>query len=120
MVRNEFDLDAGLARRPSILVVDELAHSNLTGGEPRLRHAKRWQDIEELRDAGIDVWSTLNVQHLESLNDIVAGITGVRQQETIPDHIFDEADQIELIDLPPTSCWRGFARAKCICRKWSA
>jgi two-component system sensor histidine kinase KdpD len=101
MARREFDLDAALVRRPSILVVDELAHSNLTGGEPRLRHAKRWQDIEELRDAGIDVWTTLNVQHLESLNDIVAGITGVRQQETIPDHIFDEADQIELIDLPP-------------------
>jgi two-component system sensor histidine kinase KdpD len=101
MVRREFDLDAALARRPSIVVVDELAHSNLTGGEPKLRHAKRWQDIEELRDAGVDVWTTLNVQHLESLNDIVAGITGVRQQETIPDHIFDEADQIELIDLPP-------------------
>ena len=101
MVRREFDLDAALARHPSIVVVDELAHSNLTGGEPKLRHAKRWQDIEELRDAGVDVWTTLNVQHLESLNDVVAGITGVRQQETIPDHIFDEAEQIELIDLPP-------------------
>ena len=101
ITRREFDLDAALKRAPSTLLVDELAHSNIVDGEPRPRHAKRWQDIEELLDAGINVWTTLNVQHLESLNDVVAGITGVRQQETIPDRIFDEADEVELIDLPP-------------------
>ena len=101
IVRQEFDLDAGLKRRPAILVVDELAHSNLIEGDPPPRHAKRWQDIEELLGQGINVWTTVNVQHLESLNDLVAQITGVRQRETIPDRIFDEADEIELIDLPP-------------------
>ena len=101
IVRREFDLDAALHRAPAILLVDELAHSNLAEGEPLPRHAKRWQDVEELLDAGISVWTTLNVQHLESLNDVVAGITGVRQQETLPDRIFDEADEVELIDLPP-------------------
>lgn len=101
IVRREFDLDAGLKRRPAILLVDELAHSNLIEGDPPPRHAKRWQDIEELLQAGIDVWTTVNVQHLESLNDLVAQITGVRQRETIPDRIFDEADEVELIDLPP-------------------
>ncbi len=99
--RRELDLDAALARRPAILLVDELAHSNLTGGEPALRHAKRWQDVDELLDAGIDVWTTVNVQHLESLNDVIAQITGVRQRETLPDRVFDEADEVELIDLPP-------------------
>ncbi len=69
MTRREFDLDAALKRRPSTLLVDELAHSNIVDGEPRPRHAKRWQDIEELLDAGINVWTTLNIQHLESLND---------------------------------------------------
>lgn len=101
IVRQEFDLDAALRRHPAILLVDELAHSNLAGGDPPPRHPKRWQDIEELLDAGIDVWTTVNVQHLESLNDLVAQITGVRQRETLPDRIFDEADEIELIDLPP-------------------
>lgn len=101
ITRREFDLDAALKRRPSILLVDELAHSNLIEGDPPPRHAKRWQDIEELLEAGIDVWTTVNVQHLESLNDLVAQITGVRQRETIPDRIFDEADEVELIDLPP-------------------
>ena len=101
IVRQEFDLDAALERRPAILIVDELAHSNLSGGEPAPRHPKRWQDIEELLDAGIDVWTTVNVQHLESLNDLVAQITGVKQRETLPDRIFDEADEVELIDLPP-------------------
>jgi two-component system sensor histidine kinase KdpD len=101
ITRREFDLDAALRRKPTTLVVDELAHSNLSEGEPRPRHAKRWQDIEELLDAGINVWTTVNVQHLESLNDVVAGITSIRQQETIPDRIFDEADEVELIDLPP-------------------
>ena len=101
IVRQEFDLDAALKRRPAILLVDELAHSNLVGGEPAPRHPKRWQDVEELLDAGINVWTTVNVQHLESLNDLVAQITGVRQRETLPDRVFDEADDIELIDLPP-------------------
>jgi len=101
IVRNEFDLDAALRRRPSILLVDELAHSNLVGGQPAPRHPKRWQDVEELLDAGISVWTTVNVQHLESLNDLVAQITGVRQKETLPDRFFNEADDIELIDLPP-------------------
>ena len=100
-IRREFDLDAGLRRRPAILIVDELAHSNLIEGDPQPRHAKRWQDIEELLGQGINVWTTVNVQHLESLNDLIAQITGVRQRETIPDRIFDEADEVELIDLPP-------------------
>jgi two-component system, OmpR family, sensor histidine kinase KdpD len=101
IVRHELDLDAALARRPQILVVDELAHSNVAGGEPAPRHAKRWQDVEELLEAGIGVWTTVNVQHLESLNDLVAQITGVKQRETIPDRVFDEADEVELVDLPP-------------------
>jgi two-component system sensor histidine kinase KdpD len=101
IVRREFDLDAGLRRHPDILLVDELAHSNITGGEPPPRHPKRWQDIQELLDAGINVWTTVNVQHLESLNDLVFQITGVRQRETVPDRVFDEAADIELIDLPP-------------------
>ena len=101
IVRQEFDLDRALARRPGIVLVDELAHSNLVDGTPAPRHAKRWQDVEELLDGGIDVWTTVNVQHLESLKDVVAGITGIRQGETVPDRILDEADEIELIDLPP-------------------
>ncbi len=101
IVRQEFNLDAALARHPAILIVDELAHSNLLGGDPVPRHPKRWQDIEELLEAGIDVWTTVNVQHLESLNDVVAQITGARQRETLPDRIFDEAHEVELIDLPP-------------------
>jgi two-component system, OmpR family, sensor histidine kinase KdpD len=101
IVRQEFDLDAALARRPEILLVDELAHSNVVDGQPPPRHPKRWQDVEELRAAGISVWTTVNVQHLESLNDLVFQTTGIRQRETLPDHVFDEADDIELIDLPP-------------------
>jgi two-component system sensor histidine kinase KdpD len=101
IVRQEFDLDGALERRPAILIVDELAHSNLVGGTPAPRHPKRWQDIEELLDAGIDVWTTVNVQHLESLNDVVAQITGARQRETLPDAVFDRAHEVELIDLPP-------------------
>jgi two-component system sensor histidine kinase KdpD len=100
--RGVLDLDAARARGPALLLVDELAHSNGLARGRAPRHAKRWQDIEELRAAGIDVWTTLDVQHLESLNDVVAGITGVRQPETIPDRVFDEADEVELIDLPPT------------------
>jgi two-component system sensor histidine kinase KdpD len=101
IIRQEFDLDAALERAPEVLLVDELAHSNVLEGEPRPRHAKRWQDIEELLAAGIDVWTTLNVQHLESLNDVVAGITGVRQKDTVPDRIFDAAAEVRLIDLSP-------------------
>lgn len=93
----EFDLDAALARRPQILLLDELAHTNATGS----RHAKRWQDVEELREAGIEVWTTMNVQHLESLSEPVARITGVRVAETVPDRVLAEADAIELIDIPP-------------------
>lgn len=99
--RREFDLDGALRRRAAITLVDELAHSNIEGGVPQQRHLKRWQDVEEMLVAGLDVWTTVNVQHLESLNDVVAGITGIRQAETIPDHVFDEAAEIELIDLPP-------------------
>jgi two-component system sensor histidine kinase KdpD len=101
IVRQEFDLDAALARHPGVLLVDELAHSNPVGGEPAPRHPKRWQDIEELLAAGISVWTTVNVQHLESLNDLIFQTTGARQRETLPDRVFDEADDIELIDLPP-------------------
>jgi two-component system, OmpR family, sensor histidine kinase KdpD len=97
----DFDLDAALARKPQILLVDELAHSNPLEGEPRPRHAKRWQDVEELLEAGITVHTTVNVQHVESLNDIVAGITGVRMQETVPDNVFEGADEVVMIDTPP-------------------
>ncbi len=93
---HEFDLDAALSRKPQLLLVDELAHSNIDGS----RHPKRWQDIEEVLSAGIDVWTALNVQHLESLNDIVGGITQVRVMETVPDHVFDHADAVVLIDIP--------------------
>jgi two-component system sensor histidine kinase KdpD len=93
----EFDLDAALKRRPTLVIVDELAHTNAPGS----RHPKRWHDVEELLDAGIDVYTALNVQHLESLNDVVGGITGVRVQETVPDTAFDKADEVELVDLPP-------------------
>ncbi|VVB86568.1 Osmosensitive K+ channel His kinase sensor domain protein [uncultured archaeon] len=93
---SEMDLDAVLARRPGIVLVDELAHTNA----PNSRHGKRYQDVEELLNAGIDVYSTLNVQHLESLNDIVFRITGIRVSETIPDTFFQLADEIKLVDLP--------------------
>jgi len=93
----EFDLDAALARRPALLLVDELAHSNAEGS----RHAKRWQDVLELVDAGINVYTAVNVQHLESLNDLVAKITGVVVRETVPDSVLERADEIELVDLPP-------------------
>jgi two-component system, OmpR family, sensor histidine kinase KdpD len=93
----EFDLDAALSRRPAILLVDELAHTNAPG----CRHPKRWQDVDELRRAGIEVWTTMNVQHLESLGEAVARITGVRVAETVPDQVLAEADAVELIDLPP-------------------
>lgn len=93
----EFDLDGALASGYELLVVDELAHTNVAGS----RHAKRWQDVEELLDAGIDVYTALNVQHLDSLNDIVGGIIGIRVRETVPDRIFDSATDVVLVDLPP-------------------
>jgi two-component system sensor histidine kinase KdpD len=94
---HEFDLDAALARRPALILVDELAHTNAPGS----RHPKRWQDVEELLSAGISVYTTVNVQHIESLNDVVAQITGVVVRETVPDRIIEQADEVELIDLPP-------------------
>jgi two-component system, OmpR family, sensor histidine kinase KdpD len=93
----EFDLDAALARRPALLLVDELAHSNLPGS----RHAKRWQDVEELLAAGINVYTAVNIQHFESLNDVVAQITEVRVRETLPDSILERADEVELVDVSP-------------------
>ncbi|HTN84513.1 MAG TPA: sensor histidine kinase KdpD, partial [Sorangium sp.] len=93
----DLDLEAALKRRPALLVVDELAHTNAPG----LRHPKRWQDVLDLLDAGIDVHTTVNVQHLESLNDVVAQVTGVVVRETVPDSMIERADEIELIDLPP-------------------
>ena len=92
----EFDIDAALERRPQLVLVDELAHSNVPGS----RHPKRWQDVDELLAAGIDVFTTVNVQHLDSLNDVVGGITGVRVGETVPDAVFDGADEVVLVDLP--------------------
>src|SRR5690242_12592671 len=93
----EFDLDAALARRPALMLVDELAHTNAPGS----RHAKRWQDVVELLDAGINVYTAMNVQHVESLNDVVAKITGVVVRETVPDSIFEHTHEVELIDIPP-------------------
>lgn len=93
----EFDLDAALARKARLILVDELAHTNAPGS----RHAKRYQDVEELLNAGVDVWTTLNVQHLESLADVVEQITGVLVRESIPDRVLDLSDEVELVDLPP-------------------
>ncbi len=104
----DFDLDAALVRRPAFVLVDELAHTNAPG----MRHAKRWQDVRELLDAGIDVYTSLNVQHIESLSDVVASVTGVVVQETIPDTLFDEAERIELIDLPPEELEERFREGK--------
>ncbi|NBB16865.1 DUF4118 domain-containing protein [Caulobacter sp. SLTY] len=104
----EFDLDAALARKPGLLLVDEYAHSNAPGS----RHPKRWQDVDELLAAGIDVWTTLNVQHLESLVEVVWKITGVRQRETVPDSVLSRADEIELIDITPTELRERMAAGK--------
>ena len=93
----ELDLDEILKKRPSVVIIDEMPHSNPKGS----RHAKRWQDIEEILDAGIDVWTALNIQHLESLNGVVERVTGVAVTETVPDRVFDTADEVRLIDLPP-------------------
>jgi two-component system sensor histidine kinase KdpD len=104
----EFDLDGALARKPGLILVDELAHSNVAGS----RHPKRWQDVEELLAAGIDVYSTLNVQHLESLNDVVGGITGVIVHETLPDTFFDRADEVVLVDTPADELIERMAAGK--------
>lgn len=99
----EMDTEAIIARRPQVVLVDELAHTNVPGGSgpSASRHEKRWQDVEEIRDAGIHVLSTLNVQHLESLKDKVEQITGVNIRETLPDHVLSEADEVVLVDLTP-------------------
>jgi two-component system sensor histidine kinase KdpD len=104
----EFDLDAALGRRPTLILVDELAHTNAPGS----RHAKRWQDVLELLDAGIGVYTTMNVQHVESLNDVVARITGVVVRETVPDSVLEQADEVELIDLPPDDLLERFKEGK--------
>ena len=104
----EFDLDGALERKPGLLLVDEYAHSNAPGS----RHPKRWQDVEELLAAGVDVWTTLNVQHLESLVDVVWKITGVRQRETVPDGALSRADEIELIDITPAELRERMAEGK--------
>src|SRR5438477_6765019 len=101
----EMDVDAVLSRRPHVALVDELAHTNVPGS----RNGKRWQDIEELLEAGVDVISTVNIQHLESLGDVVESITGVRQQETVPDEVVRRADQIELVDMSPQALRRRMA-----------
>ncbi|MFR9803341.1 DUF4118 domain-containing protein [Pseudonocardia sp. RS010] len=112
----ELDVDAVLARRPEVVLVDELAHTNAPAPDPMVGsassasgNAKRWQDVEELLDAGIDVLSTVNIQHLESLNDVVEKITGVRQRETVPDEFVRRADQIELVDITPEALRRRLA-----------
>ena len=105
---DEFDLNSALERSPDVLLVDELPHTN----PPRFRHKKRWQDIEELLDAGINVYTTLNVQHLESLNDVIASITGVFVKETVPDYIVDKADKIELIDIATSDLRKRFDEGK--------
>jgi two-component system sensor histidine kinase KdpD len=104
----EFDLDAALARRPGLLLVDEYAHTNVPGS----RHPKRWQDIDELLNAGLDVWTTLNIQHLESLNDVVQKISKVRVRETVPDSVFDKADEVVLVDFPPDELLKRLAEGK--------
>lgn len=104
----EFDIDGALERRPALLLIDEYAHANAPGS----RHPKRWQDVEEILAAGIDVWTTLNVQHLESLVDVVWKITGVRQRETVPDVALSRADEIELIDITPSELRERMAEGK--------
>ncbi len=109
----EMDLDAILKRRPALVLVDELAHTNAEGS----RHPKRYLDIEELLTAGIDVYSALNVQHIESLNDVVARITRIRVRETVPDRVVDAADEVELIDLTPADLIARLAEGKIYVRR---
>src|SRR5207244_1902133 len=101
----EMDVDAVLSRRPQVALVDELAHTNVPGS----RNEKRWRDVEELLEAGIDVISTVNIQHLESVNDVVERITGVQQRETLPDEVVRRADQVELVDSTPEALRRRMA-----------
>ena len=101
----ELDTDAVIARRPQVVLIDELAHTNIPGS----KNAKRWQDIEEILDAGITVITNLNIQHLESLNDVVRQITGVTQRETVPDEVVRRADQVELVDMAPEALRRRMA-----------
>jgi len=108
IVLREFDLDAALERHPSLILVDELAHTNA----PPARHSKRWQDVQELLEAGINVYTTLNVQHLESLNDLVAQITGVVVRETVPDSVLEKADEVQLIDLAPDDLLQRLKQGK--------
>ena len=109
----EMDLDAVLKRRPALVLVDELAHTNAPGS----RHPKRYLDVEELLTAGIDVYSTLNVQHIESLNDVVARITRIRVRETVPDRIVDAADEVELVDLTPADLMARLREGKVYVRE---
>ncbi len=104
----EFDLDAAIERKPELILVDELAHTNV----PEMRNKKRWQDIEELLNAGIDVYTTVNIQHIESLNDIVQKVANVVVRETVPDFFFDNADTVEIIDFPPDELLKRFAEGK--------
>src|SRR5262249_38010448 len=104
----EFDLDGALARKPGLLLLDELAHTNASGA----RHPKRWQDAAELLEAGINVYTTLNVQHVESLNDLVNQVTGVAVRETVPDQLLDDADDVEFVDLPPEDLLKRLAEGK--------
>ena len=104
----EFNIDAALARKPRLLLLDELAHTNAPEG----RHAKRWQDVDELLEAGIDVHTTLNVQHVESLGDLVHRVTGIEVRETVPDRLLDAADEVEFIDLPPEALLQRLAEGK--------
>src|SRR5258706_4269286 len=108
IVLREMDVDAVLARHPTIALVDELAHTNAPGA----RHTKRWQEVMELLDAGTDVYTTVNVQHIESLNDVVAKVTGVVVRETVPDSVIEQADEVELIDLPPDDLLERFREGK--------
>ena len=108
VVLHEFDLEGALARRPRLLLLDELAHTNAEG----LRHAKWWQDVEEILEAGIDVYTTLNVQHWESLNDVVAQVTGVVVRETVPDTFLQRAHGLELVDLAPEDLLKRLQEGK--------
>ncbi len=112
----EFDIDAALKRKPSVILVDELAHTNAPGS----RHKKRWQDVYELLGAGINVYTTMNVQHLESLNDVITQITGIRVRETVPDFLLDRADDIELVDLPPDELLQRLKDGKVYVRELAA
>ncbi|MDE2420732.1 MAG: sensor histidine kinase KdpD [Gammaproteobacteria bacterium] len=104
----EFDLDAALELHPTLILIDELAHSNVAGS----RHPKRWQDVEELLDSGVDVYTTLNVQHLESLNDVIGQVTGIRVRETLPDAFFEAADDVVMVDLPPDELLQRLSEGK--------